>query len=113
MWRAGRRHPSQPEGVIPPRLNGGLVDPGERNVSPGARAEPELCAGARFVGFPLAYRGLYEGAFKTAGQAVALSPRDPLVDRQASHTMAFTHFAGRALRRLLDLGGPDDRRVSG
>jgi adenylate cyclase len=54
---------------------------------------PNFALAHAVLGLPLAYRGAYEEALRSAEHAIALSPRDPLVDRQASHSLTWQHFA--------------------
>ena len=54
---------------------------------------PNFALAHAVLGLPLAFRGAYREAVDNAERAARLSPNDPLVGRQASHTMAFAEFA--------------------
>jgi adenylate cyclase len=54
---------------------------------------PNFALAHAVLGLPLAYRGAYGEAVESAERAMRLSPHDPLVGRQASHTMVFAEFA--------------------
>jgi TolB-like protein len=65
----------------------------ERAYRRALELNPNFALAHVVLGLPLAYRGAYEQALRSAEHGIALSPRDPLVDRQASHTVVWTHFA--------------------
>jgi len=65
----------------------------ERSFHRALELNPNFALAHAVLCLPLAYRGAYEQALNSAEHAIALSPRDPLVDRQASHSMTWTHFA--------------------
>jgi adenylate cyclase len=54
---------------------------------------PNFALAYAVLGLPLAFQGAYEEGLKSAEHALRLSPSDPLVGRQAWHTIAFAHFA--------------------
>jgi adenylate cyclase len=56
---------------------------------------PNFALAHAVLGLPLAYRGAHSEAVQSAERAMRLSPNDPLIGRQASHTMAFAEFAAR------------------
>jgi TolB-like protein len=56
-------------------------------------SNPNFALAHAVLGLPLAYRGAHQEAVESAERAMRLSPNDPLIDRQASHTMAFAQFA--------------------
>jgi adenylate cyclase len=65
----------------------------ERACRRALELNPNFALAYTVLGLPLAYRGAYGEAVECAERAMRLSPNDPLVDRQASHTMAFAEFA--------------------
>jgi adenylate cyclase len=65
----------------------------ERACRRALELNPNFALAYTVLGLPLAYRGAHGEAVECAERAMRLSPNDPLVDRQASHTMAFAEFA--------------------
>jgi adenylate cyclase len=65
----------------------------ERACRRALELNPNFALAHAILGLPLAYRGAHGEAFESAERAMRLSPNDPLVGRQAWHTMAFAEFA--------------------
>jgi tetratricopeptide (TPR) repeat protein len=65
----------------------------ERAFRRALELNPNFALAHAVLGLPLAYRGAYQDAIESAERAMRLSPNDPLIDRQATHTMAFAEFA--------------------
>jgi len=68
-------------------------DEAERAFRRALEANPNFALAYAVLGLPLAYRGAHEEAVESVERAMRLSPNDPLVGRQASHTMTFAEFA--------------------
>ena len=54
---------------------------------------PNFALAHAVLGLHLAYRGAHREAMESADRAMRLSPIDPLIDRQATHTVAVAEFA--------------------
>jgi len=65
----------------------------ERAFRRALELNPNFALAHAVLGLPLAYRGAHQDAIESAERAMRLSPNDPLIDRQATHTMAFAEFA--------------------
>jgi tetratricopeptide (TPR) repeat protein len=65
----------------------------ERACRRALELNPNFALAHAILGLPLAYRGAHGEALESAERAMRLSPNDPLVGRQAWHTMAFAEFA--------------------
>jgi TolB-like protein/class 3 adenylate cyclase/Tfp pilus assembly protein PilF len=65
----------------------------ERAFHRALELNPNFALAHAVLGLPLAYRGAHGEAVESAQRAMRLSPNDPLIGRQASHTMAFAEFA--------------------
>jgi adenylate cyclase len=65
----------------------------ERAYRRALELNPNFALAHAVLGLPLAYRGAHREAVESAQRAMRLSPNDPLIGRQASHTMAFAEFA--------------------
>jgi adenylate cyclase len=63
---------------------------------------PNFALAHAVLGLPLAYRGAHQEAVERAQRAMRLSPNDPLIYRQASHTMAFAEFAAEHYPECMD-----------
>jgi TolB-like protein/Tfp pilus assembly protein PilF len=63
---------------------------------------PNFALAHAVLGLPLAYRGAHREAVESAQRAMRLSPNDPLIGRQASHTMAFAEFAAGHYPECMD-----------
>src|SRR5262249_31389514 len=63
---------------------------------------PNFALAHAVLGLPLAYRGAHGEAVESAQRAMRLSPNDPLIGRQASHTMAFAEFAAEHYPECMD-----------
>jgi TolB-like protein/class 3 adenylate cyclase/Tfp pilus assembly protein PilF len=68
-------------------------DEAERAFHRALEANPNFALAYAVLGLPLAYRGAHKEAVESVERAMRLSPNDPLIGRQASHTMAFAEFA--------------------
>ena len=68
-------------------------DEAERSYRRALELNPNFALAHAVLGLPLAYRGAHRDAIESAERAMRLSPNDPLIDRQATHTMAFAEFA--------------------
>ena len=68
-------------------------DQAERAYRRALELNPNFALAHAVLGLPLAYRGAHQDAIKSAERAMRLSPHDPLIDRQATHTMAYAEFA--------------------
>jgi adenylate cyclase len=68
-------------------------DEAERAYRRALELNPNFALVHAVLGLPLAYRGAHQDAIESAERAMRLSPNDPLIDRQATHTMAFAKFA--------------------
>jgi adenylate cyclase len=68
-------------------------DEAERSYRRALELNPNFALAHAVRGLPLAYRGAHRDAIESAERAMRLSPNDPLIDRQATHTMAFAEFA--------------------
>jgi len=68
-------------------------DQAERAYRRALELNPNFALAHAVLGLPLAYRGAHQDAIESAERAMRLSPNDPLIDRQATHTMAFAEFA--------------------
>jgi tetratricopeptide (TPR) repeat protein len=65
----------------------------ERAYHRALELNPNFALAHALLGLPLAYRGAHREAVESSQGAMRLSPTDSLIDRQASHTMAFAEFA--------------------
>jgi TolB-like protein/class 3 adenylate cyclase len=68
-------------------------DEAERAYRRALELNPNFALAYAVLGLPLTNRGAHSEAIESAHRAMRLSPNDPLIDRQATHTMAFTEFA--------------------
>jgi len=68
-------------------------DEAERAYRRALELNPNFALVHAVLGLPLAYRGAHQDAIESAERAMRLSPNDPLIGRQATHTMAFAEFA--------------------
>ncbi|HWX32707.1 MAG TPA: adenylate/guanylate cyclase domain-containing protein, partial [Steroidobacteraceae bacterium] len=68
-------------------------DEAERAYRRALELNPNFALVHAVLGLPLAYRGAHQDAIESAERAMMLSPNDPLIGRQATHTMAFAEFA--------------------
>jgi TolB-like protein len=68
-------------------------DEAERAYRRALELNPNFALAYAVLGLPLTNRGAHSEAIESAQRAMRLSPNDPLIDRQATHTMAFTEFA--------------------
>jgi tetratricopeptide (TPR) repeat protein len=68
-------------------------DEAERAYRRALELNPNFALAYAVLGLPLADRGAHQDAIDSAERAMRLSPSDPLIDRQATHTIAFAEFA--------------------
>jgi adenylate cyclase len=73
----------------------------ERAFHRALELNPNFALAHAVLGLPLAYRGAHREAVESAQRAMRLSPNDPLIVRQASHTMAFAEFAAGHYRECM------------